>query len=125
MPRFLVGVLATVIALWLVVQIVPGVDIFGGFWAFVWVALVFMFVNAFIAPVVRLLSLPLRILTLGLFSLIVNALLFALVGWISSGIGNGLVVSGFWAAFFGAIFMAIATWIVEGTLKAIGIGSAL
>ena len=110
MPRFLVDVLATVIALWLVVQIVPGVDIFGGFWAFVWVALVFMFVNAFISPVVNFFSFPLKILTLGLFSL---------TGWISNGLGNGLHISGFWAAFFGAIVMALASWVVEGVFSAV------
>ena len=123
--RFALDVVVTAVALWLVTLVIPGVSVMGGIGAFIWAALVFMFVNALLAPGVRLLSLPLRILTLGLLSLIVNALLFALVGWISSGIGNGLVVSGFWAAFFGAIFMAIATWIVEGTLKALGLGSAL
>lgn len=121
MPRFLIDVLATVAALWLVVQIVPGVDILGGFWAFVWVALVFMFVNAFISPVVHLFSLPLKILTLGLFSLIVNTFLFSLTGWISDGLGNGLQISGFWAAFFGAIMMAVASWIVELIFENIGV----
>lgn len=122
--RFAIDVVMTALALWLVTLIVPGVEVMGGVGAFVWVALVFMFVNAFISPVVKLLSLPLRILTLGLFSLLVNALLFAIVGWISNGIGSGLDISGFWAAFFGAIVMAIASWIVEGVFKAAGIGSA-
>lgn len=122
--RFAIDVVMTALALWLVTLIVPGVEVMGGVGAFVWVALVFMFVNAFISPVVKLLSLPLRILTLGLFSLLVNAFLFAIVGWISNGIGNGLDISGFWAAFFGAIVMAIASWIVEAVFKAAGIGSA-
>lgn len=122
--RFVVDLVVTALALWLVTLIVPGVEIWGGVGAFIWVALVFMFVNAFISPVVKLLSLPLRILTLGLFSLLVNALLFSIVGWISNGIGSGLDISGFWAAFFGAIVMAIASWIVEAVFKAAGIGSA-
>lgn len=122
--RFAIDVVMTALALWLVTLIVPGVEVMGGVGAFIWVALVFMFVNAFISPVVKLLSLPLRILTLGLFSLLVNALLFAIVGWISNGIGSGLDISGFWAAFFGAIVMAIASWIVEAVFKAAGIGSA-
>lgn len=122
--RFAIDVVMTALALWLVTLIVPGVQIMGGVGAFIWVALVFMFVNAFISPVVKLLSLPLRILTLGLFSLLVNALLFSIVGWISNGIGSGLDISGFWAAFFGAIVMAIASWIVEAVFKAAGIGSA-
>lgn len=120
--RFLVDVVMTALALWLVTLIVPGVEIMGGVGAFIWVALVFMFVNAFISPVVKLISLPLTILTLGLFSLIVNTLLFSIVGWISDGLGNGLQISGFWAAFFGAIVMAIASWIVEAVFSSAGIG---
>ena len=119
--RFLVDVVMTAIALWLVTLIIPGVEIFGGVGAFIWVALVFMFVNAFISPIVKTISLPLTIITLGLFSLLVNTLLFSIVGWISDGLGNGLSISGFWAAFFGAIVMAIASWIVEAVFKATGL----
>jgi len=119
--RFVVDVIMTALALWLVTLVVPGVEVMGGVGAFIWVALVFMFVNAFISPVVNLISLPLKILTLGLFSLLVNTLLFSIVGWISDGLGNGLQISGFWAAFFGAIVMAIASWIVEGVFKATGL----
>lgn len=122
--RFVVDVVMTALALWLVTVIVPGVEVMGGVGAFIWVALVFMFVNAFISPVVKLISLPLTILTLGLFSLLVNTLLFSIVGWISDGLGNGLQISGFWAAFFGAIVMAIASWIVEAVFSATGIGRA-
>lgn len=119
--RFVVDVIMTALALWLVTLVVPGVEVMGGVGAFIWVALVFMFVNAFISPVVNLISLPLKILTLGLFSLLVNTLLFSIVGWISDGLGNGLQIDGFWAAFFGAIVMAIASWIVEAVFKATGL----
>ena len=113
MRQFLVNLVVTAIALWLVTKIVPGVEILGGVWSFVWVALVFMFVNAFIAPVVKFLSFPLTILTLGLFALLVNTAMFSLTGAISEGLGNGLSISGFWAALAGAIVMSIATWIVD------------
>lgn len=119
--RFVVDVIMTALALWLVTLVVPGVEVMGGVGAFIWVALVFMFVNAFISPVVNLISLPLKILTLGLFSLLVNTLLFSIVGWISDGLSNGLQIDGFWAAFFGAIVMAIASWIVEAVFKATGL----
>ena len=119
--RFLIDVVMTAVALWLVTLIVPGVEVMGGVGAFIWVALVFMFVNAFISPVVNLISIPLKIVTLGLFSLLVNTLLFSIVGWISDGLGNGLDISGFWAAFVGAIVMAIARWIVEAAFKATGL----
>lgn len=118
--RFVIDVIVTALALWLVTAIVPGVEIFGGAGAFIWVALVFMFVNAFIGPIVNTLSLPLKVLTLGLFSLLVNTLLFSLTGWISGMVGSGLEISGFWPAFFGAIVMAIATWIVGAIFAAVG-----
>ena len=115
MVRFITDIIVTILALWLVTAIVPGVEVNGGVGSFIWVALVFMFVNAVIAPILHTLSLPLKIVTFGIFSLLVNTLLFSITGWLS-----GLNISGFWAAFFGAIVMTIALWIVEGIFSALG-----
>ena len=74
------------------------------------VAVVFTLVNAVVKPVVQLLSLPLTILTLGLFLLVINALMLMLTSWITSAVhlfGAEYVVSGFWAAFFGGIVIAV------------------
>ncbi|NCD20877.1 MAG: phage holin family protein, partial [Actinobacteria bacterium] len=62
------------------------------------VALVFTLVNMIVKPLVKVLSLPLLILTLGLFSLVVNALMLMLTSWISTNLGYGLEVDGFWWA---------------------------
>ncbi|MGI0542031.1 phage holin family protein [Corynebacterium aquatimens] len=113
--RFITDIIVTILALWLVTAIVPGVEVNGGVGSFIWVALVFMFVNAVISPILHTLSLPLKIVTFGIFSLLVNTLLFSITGWLS-----GLNISGFWAAFFGAIVMTIALWIVEGIFSALG-----
>lgn len=79
------------------------------------VAVVFTLVNAVVKPVVQLLSLPLTILTLGLFLLVVNALMLMLTGWVTTTFrlfGAEYVVSGFWAAFFGAIVIGLVNWVV-------------
>lgn len=79
------------------------------------VAVVFTLVNAVIKPIVQLLSLPLTILTLGLFLLVVNALMLMFTGWITTTLqpfGAEYVVSGFWAAFFGAIVIGLVNWVL-------------
>ena len=77
------------------------------------VAVVFTLVNAVVKPVVQLL--PLTILTLGLFLLVVNALMLMLTSWITGALelfGAEYVVSGFWAAFFGAIVIGLVNWAI-------------
>lgn len=79
------------------------------------VAVVFTLVNAVVKPIVQFLSLPLTILTLGLFLLVVNALMLMLTSWITGAVqlfGAEYVVSGFWAAFFGAIVIGLVNWVV-------------
>jgi len=77
------------------------------------VALVFGVINAVIAPVVKLLSLPFIILTLGLLLLVINALMLMLTGWVAERLDLGFRVEGFWTAVLGAIIVTIATWILE------------
>ena len=77
------------------------------------VALVFGVINAVIAPVVKLLSLPFIILTLGLLLLVINALMLMLTGWVAERLDLGFRVEGFWTAVLGAIIVTIATWVLE------------
>ncbi|MGM0385592.1 MAG: phage holin family protein [Actinomycetota bacterium] len=74
------------------------------------VALVFTLVNMIVKPLVKVLSLPLYILTLGLFALVVNALMLMLTGWISTNLGYGLEVDGFWWAVAGGIIIGLVSW---------------
>ncbi|MGW0006183.1 phage holin family protein [Nocardia grenadensis] len=76
------------------------------------VAAVFTVVNAFVKPLVKLLSLPLVILTLGLFLLVINALMLWLTAWITEVTDYGLRIDGFWAAFLGAIIVTIVNWAI-------------
>ena len=78
------------------------------------VAVVFTLVNAVVKPIVQFLSLPLTIITLGLFLLVVNALMLMLTSWITTNFdlfGAEYVVSDFWAAFFGAIVIGLVNWV--------------
>jgi putative membrane protein len=77
------------------------------------VALVFGVVNAVVRPAVKLLSLPFIILTLGLFVLVINALMLLLTGWISEQLSLGFRVDGFWTAVGGALVITLATWALE------------
>ena len=81
------------------------------------VGALFGLVNAIIKPIALLLSLPLIILTLGLFVLVVNALLFWLIGAISDGLGVPFEVDGFWAAFWGAIVVSLVSWLLSIVVK--------
>lgn len=77
------------------------------------VALVFGLVNAVVKPIVATLGCPLYILTLGLFALVVNALMFLLTGWLSSVLNLPFAVEGFWAAFWGAIVVGIVSFFLH------------
>ena len=77
------------------------------------VALVFGVVNAVVRPVVKLLSLPFIILTLGLLIFVINALMLLLTSWLSGQLGLGFHVTGFWTAVVGAVIVAVTTWVLE------------
>ncbi|WP_280234178.1 phage holin family protein [Nocardia cyriacigeorgica] len=76
------------------------------------VAAVFTAVNALVKPIVQLLSLPLVIVTLGLFLLVVNALMLWLTAWITEFTDYGLRIDGFWAAFWGALIVTVVNWLL-------------
>lgn len=119
MTSFIIRLLVNGFALWVATQIVDGVTISSDstsseILTLLVVALIFGLVNAFIKPVVQLLSLPLLVLTLGLFTLIVNALMF----WLTSGIADVLdvpfhVEGFFWEAVLGALVVSFVSWILN------------
>ncbi|GGK50447.1 phage holin family protein [Nocardia camponoti] len=76
------------------------------------IAAVFTAVNAVIKPIIKLLSLPFVILTLGLFLLVVNAGMLALTAWITSLTDYGLRIDGFWAAFWGGVIVSLVNWVL-------------
>jgi putative membrane protein len=104
-------------ALYVAVLIVPGLEFDQGnsdwWWKFLLVAVAFSLVNSYIRPVLRILTLPISLVTLGLFLLVINALMLMLVGAISEQLGLGLTVADFWAALLGSIVISIVGWILS------------
>jgi len=111
--RFFVRLIVNAAALWVAAQLVPGVTFAGGWLPFFGVACVFGVVNAFIRPVMKILTLPLIILTLGIFALVVNGLMLWLTSSLSAALGLGFHVSGFGAAFWGALVVSIVSTILS------------
>ncbi len=107
--RFLLRLLVSAVALWVAVQIVPGVSYQGEWVKLLLVALVFGILNALVRPLLLMLSCPMLILTLGLFTLVINALVLWLTSALSGGLGLGFHVAGFWAAFLGALVISIVS----------------
>lgn len=93
----------------LTVRLVPGIDMTGGWETTLLVALAWSVITLVIRPVLSLLALPITILTFGLFSLVLNALLF----WAMTLIVPGFFVDSFWSAILGAISISIITWLVN------------
>jgi putative membrane protein len=80
------------------------------------VALILGIVSALVKPVLTILSLPIVILTLGLFLLVINAVMLLLTGWLADKVGIGFHVTGFWPAVGGAIIITVVTWFVDRLL---------
>jgi len=80
------------------------------------VALIFGIVNFLVKPVVKLLSLPLLILTLGLFTLVVNALMLMLTSWLADKLDLSFHVDGFWTAVLGGLIISIVSWALNVVL---------
>jgi putative membrane protein len=98
-------------------RIVPGVSFDGGLIPFLAVALVFGVINATLRPLTKILTFPLILVTLGIFALVVNGLMLWLTSSLSSSLGLGFHVSGFWAAFFGALVVSIVSALLSLTLR--------
>ncbi len=114
--HFLVRCLVTAVAVAAAVLLVPGIDVVGDNTtvSIAAMALVFSIINVSIKPVLKVLSFPITIVTLGIFSLILNALLFNLAGFLSTALfDSGLEVHSFGSAFFGAIVVSIVSAIVN------------
>lgn len=92
-----------------VAAIVPGIHVHGGFVWLVWIALIFSIVNLIVGPLLTFVSLPLIVLTLGLFMLVINAALLA----ITAGLSDHLDVDSFGAALLGGLLIAVFAWLAE------------
>lgn len=116
--RFAIWVAVNALALGAAVWLVEGIDLTARgaedqLVTILLVALIFGVVNAVVRPVVKLLALPLIVLTLGLLIFVINALMLMLTGFVSDQAGLGFDVQGFWPAVWGALVVTVATWLLE------------
>jgi putative membrane protein len=107
--RLLVRLVLLAVVIGVTAKIVPGIHVTGGFAELLWIAVLFSLVNVILGPLFHLISLPLVVLTLGLFLLVINAALLAITAWLSS----HLAVDNFWAALVGGLLIAVFSWLTE------------
>jgi putative membrane protein len=107
MVNFFLTWLLAAIALSITAYLVPGLTI-ASWQAAAVGAIVMGLVNAIVKPIITILTLPLTLLTLGLFLFVVNAISISLVGFFTP----GFTVDGFWPALFGSIVLSLVTWII-------------
>jgi putative membrane protein len=107
--RFLARLVLNGVAIILAAYVLPGLHVAGPLPALV-AGIILGFVNAIVRPVLFLLTLPLTLITLGLFIFVLNAICFALTAWLVPGFS----VDGFWWALLGALLVSIVSWILNG-----------
>jgi putative membrane protein len=107
--RLLVSWIISAIAVGLTAGLLPGISIDGGFGTLLLIAAVWGFVNGIIGPFARLISLPLTLMTFGLFAFVVNALLFAFTAWVV----DALHIDNFLWALVGVIVLSLVTFILS------------
>lgn len=107
--RIMINALSIVVA----VKLVDGLTFTGEWWKMIIVGAVFGLVNSVIKPIVKLFSIPFIILTLGLFTLIINTLMLALTASLSDTFHLGFHIKGFWSAFWGAIIVSVVSMLLS------------
>jgi putative membrane protein len=100
------------IAIMLAIKFVPGISYAGEWWGILLVGVIFGLVNTVIRPFVKLFTFPLLILTLGLFTFVINAMMLSLTSWLSDQFQLGFHVGGFKPAFWGALVISIVSLVL-------------
>lgn len=119
--RFIIRLIASAVALGAAAWIVDGITVTGDdttsqVITLLVVALIFGVINAIVRPILTLLSLPVVLLTLGLFLVVINGAVLALVGWIAGVLDVPFEIEGFWAAVLGAIVISIVSFLIDVVL---------
>ncbi len=113
MIRFILRWAINAAAIFLAIRFVPGISLQSGWVSVIWLALIFGLVNAFLRPVLSLLTCPLIILTLGLFTLLINTFLLWLTGQIGYLFGIGLTMNGFWPALMAGLVVTVVSVVLS------------
>jgi putative membrane protein len=107
--RALVRLVILALIIGFTAKIISGIHVTGGFFTWLWLAVLFSLVNLIVGPILRIFSIPLIVITLGLFLLVVNAALLGLTALLSS----HLQIDNFWSAVLGGLLISVFSWIAE------------
>lgn len=107
--RWLINTIAIILA----VKVVPGIVFEGEWWGILFVGAIFGLVNTFIRPLIKLFTLPLLVLSLGLFTFIINAMMLSITSWLSGEFSLGFHVNGFKPAFWGALIISFTSLVLS------------
>lgn len=100
-------------ALYVAVYLLDGINFTGEWWKLLLVALAFSLLNTYLRPILRILTLPISVITMGIFLLVINAVMLMLTAAISDQLGLDFTVADFGSAFLGAIVVAVVGWILS------------
>lgn len=120
MIRFVISWLINAVALYVAVALLNGngiTPIDTNWLSFIWLALIFGLLNAFLRPLLNFLTCLFNVVTLGLFTLVINTFLFWLTGVIGANFNIGFLVNDFWAAFLGALIVSVVSTVLTMVLK--------
>ena len=121
MAYLLLKMMINALSIGAAVKLVEGITFNGEWWKLIIIGALFGLVNSFIKPLVQLLTLPLIILSLGIFTLVVNAMMLGLTVMLSGPLNLGLSVNGFWPALWGSLIISIVstvfTWVSGGAKR--------
>jgi putative membrane protein len=106
-------VLVNAVAVWVAVTLLEGLRFEGSIWALIGIGLILGLANVVVRPILTILSIPLVILTLGLFLLVVNALVLSFTIWLASALGIDFTSDSFWWTLGGALVISLVSWGLE------------
>ena len=113
MTKFFFRWAINAVALYVAVLVVPGIDLRGSWTGILWLALIIGLLNALVRPLLKFLTCPLIILTLGLFTIVINTVMLLLTSTIAQSFGIGLTVDGFWTAVLGSLVISIVSIVMS------------
>jgi len=113
LQRLIVRLVINAVAIWVASHLINGIPPLTDLRTVLLVALIFGVVNALIRPLLDWLTCPLLLLTLGLFTFLVNALMLALTSWVAGRLALSFAVDGFIAAFLGAVVVTLVSWLLS------------
>lgn len=117
MTRFILRWVINAIALYVAVLIVPGIEFRGDWVGVLWLALISGLLNALVRPLLKFLTCPLIILTLGFFTIFINTALLLLTTRIGQALNIGIAVDGFWSALLGSLVISIVSVVLSLFLR--------